>query len=111
MVDCLIRTPNFNLRGMTNDENRLDRYLIDLESDRDDYMTDSPAEMTSGFDPYCPDYIVEGRNYWWKIEPAFLGNASEPFDIESLGYVEFAPPEFSICKLFGESVDPLSFHV
>jgi len=31
---------------------------------------------------------------------AFLGNASEPFDIESLGAIELPNPPFSFCALF-----------
>lgn len=31
---------------------------------------------------------------------SFLGNASEPFDIESLGAIELPNPGFSFCALF-----------
>lgn len=53
------------------DADKMDRFLID-ESDYIDYdlNTDSPT---------C----------------AFLGNASEPFDIDTLGYIELAPPKRS----------------
>ena len=32
---------------------------------------------------------------------AYLGNASEPFDIETLGFVEIPNPPFSFCALLG----------
>jgi hypothetical protein len=33
---------------------------------------------------------------------SFLGNAGEPFDIESIGYLDLPNPQFSFCKLFNE---------
>lgn len=42
---------------------------------------------------------------------AYLGNASEPFDIETLGYVEFPLPKRSLTALYGESVQGLTCHV
>lgn len=71
------------------DDGRLDRYQI-ADADRDDYPDD------------------EGIT--------FLGNASEPFDIESLGWIElpnphrsfvaqFAAENFPILMLRGERLD------
>lgn len=53
------------------DADKLDRYLVENEED-------------------YPD--GEGLSY--------LGNASEPFDIESLGIVKLPPVPFSYCALF-----------
>lgn len=99
--------------GIAADENKLDRYLIDLDNEyeRGDYLTSNPDEMASGFDIDCPEYEKDGVQYWWKVEPCFLGNASEPFDIDSLGYVEFPLPKLSITRLYGESVEATSYHV
>jgi hypothetical protein len=58
------------------DENKLDRYLI-AEADLGDYPND------------------EGISH--------LGNAGEPFDIESLGVIEFTNPKFSFVALFNAS--------
>lgn len=55
---------------------RMDRYQIQ-ESDYDDYGI-------NGEDPTC----------------SFLGNAGEPFDIDTLGYVELRNPAFSFCALW-----------
>lgn len=77
------------------DSDKLDRFQIDRENDseRSDYMTTDVKEMASGFDSECPEFTdAQGVQYWWKIEPAFLGNAGEPFDIESLGVVELPNP-------------------
>lgn len=41
----------------------------------------------------------------------FLGNAGETFDIETLGYVEFAGPTRSITDQFADEVPALSVHV
>jgi hypothetical protein len=50
------------------------------------------------------DYDCESLSY--------LGNASEPFDIETLGYVEIAPPKFSLSALFGDKpIQALSAHL
>ena len=71
------------------DADKMDRYLVTADQ-ADDY----------GGDIYNSDSL------------AYLGNASEPFDIETLGYVEFAPPAMSICRLMGERVyEALSCHV
>lgn len=70
------------------DCDKLDRYLV-------------VPEQASDYD--CDDiYNCESLSY--------LGNASEPFDLESLGYVEFAPPKLSLAALFNESIEPLSVH-
>jgi len=85
------------------DENKLDQFKIHLENEdeRDDYMTSNPPEMAEGFDPECPEYVApDGTKYWWKIEPAFLGNASEPFDIDSVGVMELPNPPMSWVALF-----------
>ena len=76
-----------------------------------DYLTDDPSECAAGFDQDCPEFVVDGKSYWWRIEPTFLGNASEPHDIETLGFVEFDPPAMSVVRLCGESIDARSFHV
>lgn len=95
------------------DNEKLDRYLINLddENDREDYLTSNPDDIACGFDPDCPEMEIDGVKYWWKIEPAFLGNAGEPFDIESLGYVEFPLPTKSIVRLYGEEISATSYHV
>jgi len=85
------------------DEGKLDRFKIDVKSlaEREDYMTQNVAEMAAGFDADCPEYTDEnGGKWWWAVEPTFLGNASEPFDIESLGYVELPNPKRSFCAQF-----------
>ncbi len=58
------------------DSDKLDRYLI-AESDYKDYGIDTDDDRA-----------------------AYLGNASEPFDIESLGVVELPNPPFSFCAMF-----------
>jgi hypothetical protein len=72
------------------DCNKMDRFLV-------------TEEQTSDYD--CKDiYNCESLTY--------LGNASEPFDIESLGYVEIAPPKFSLSALFGDKpIQALSAHL
>jgi hypothetical protein len=86
------------------DEGKLDFLQIDPEDDgdRSDYMTADPKEMAGGLDPECPEYVApDGTKYWWKDDcPAFLGNASEPFDIESLGVEELPNPPYSWCAMF-----------
>ena len=59
-------------------------------------------------------YLVsesEMGDYDNEVGLAFLGNAGEPHDIESLGYVELPPPKQSLTRLYGESVNAASFHV
>lgn len=95
------------------DENKMDRFLIDVTdpSVRDDYMTTDPAEIAAGYDPECPKFVDEdGTKYWWSREPAHLGNASEPFDIDTIGYVEFPLPKRSLTALYGHEVDAISCH-
>ena len=62
------------------DADKMDRYLV-TEDDAADY----------GGDIYSCD------------ELAYLGNASEPFDIESLGYIELTNPPMSFVALFNAS--------
>lgn len=69
------------------DADKLDRYLID-PSDYADYGVETD-------NPTC----------------AFLGNASEPFDIDTLGYVEIAPPRRSNCAEIAIGATVLSYHV
>jgi len=86
------------------DTGKLDHLQIhpEYDNDRADYMTTDPA----GFDPNCPDYMSQdGTKYWWKVEPTFLGNAGEPFDIENLGIVELPNPKFSFVALFNAQED------
>lgn len=84
------------------DADKLDRYLIDLNdpSDRVDYLVKD--KVTPGYDPDVPEYVdAAGGEYWWANDgPAFLGNASEPFDIESLDVIELPNPPFSFAALF-----------
>lgn len=90
------------------DADKLDRYLIDPSdaSDRNDYMTTDVSKMASGYDADCPEYVEEdGTKWWWENDPTFLGNASEPFDIESVEYITFPLPKLSITALYGEYVD------
>ncbi len=70
------------------DNDKLDRFLV-TEDQAEDY----------GDDIYDCDSL------------AYLGNASEPFDIETLGYVEFPLPKRSLTALYGESVKGLTCHV
>lgn len=88
------------------DADKLKCYAIDVESsERDDYLTPNVADIAAGFDAECPEYVFDGIPYWWKVEPAFLGNASDPFDIESLGVIELPAPTMSICRLYGETIN------
>lgn len=85
------------------DADKLDHLMIDLkdQNDRDDYLVKD--KVTPGYDANCPEYVDEqGGKYWWQegSEPAFLGNASEPFDIEVLEAVELPNPPFSFVALF-----------
>lgn len=74
------------------DGNRMDRFMIDVNNpeQRADYMTADPNEMDDGLDKSVPEAVIEGVGYWWKKghTPAFLGNASEPFDLESVSVIE-----------------------
>lgn len=69
------------------DEGKLDRFQV-TEDDAADYGGDI--------------YNSESLDY--------LGNANEPFDIESLGYVAFNPPELSLTKLCGETIEATKGH-
>lgn len=73
-VLCVVFAANLqDALDIAVDEDKLDRYQVDPYPD--------------------PDYPDdEGIS--------FLGNASEPFDIESLGIVELPNPENSFCTLF-----------
>lgn len=67
---------------------KMDRYLID-ESDYDDYGVNTD-------EPTC----------------SFLGNAGEPFDIDTLGYVELSAPLRSNCAELGAGTPKvLNWHV
>jgi hypothetical protein len=84
------------------DNDKLDRYQIDLSdaSVRDDYMS---RDVPNSPDADVPDFVdSEGGKWSWQEsrEPAFLGNAGEPFDIEGLDAIELPNPAFSFCALF-----------
>lgn len=90
------------------DAGKLDRFQIHPEdpSERDDYMTSDVAQMAAGFDADRPEFRDDaGVAYWWKVEPTFLGNAGEPFDIESLDAIELPIPPHSFCALFNARDD------
>jgi hypothetical protein len=50
----------------------------------------------------CDFIDKDQRRWWWQPgrEPAFLGNASEPFDIENIDVIELPNPKFSFVALF-----------
>jgi hypothetical protein len=79
------------------DHDKLDRYLIKPgEGDWQDYMTSDPTEMAAGFDPEVPEHVDGGYvRWWWRYEPSFLGNASEAFDVDTLGIVAMPNPKMS----------------
>lgn len=56
-------------------------------------------------------YQFSYKDYDGSDELAHLGNASEPFDIESLGYVNFPLPTKSITKSYGPSIDAKEGHL
>jgi hypothetical protein len=89
------------------DANKFDRWQIKPgEGDWLDYMTADVSEMASGFDATCPEYTSpDGVPYWWKVEPTFMGNASEPFDIETIGVVELKMPPLSFAALYDAMLD------
>lgn len=63
-------------------------------------MTTDPAKIAAGFDLDCVEFLEEdGTRWWWKMEPTFLGNAGEPFDIEGVDAVELPNPPHSFCAL------------
>ena len=85
------------------DAEKLDRFKINVEDAKQliAYMTTDVKEMAAGFDPECPEHTDDhGRKWWWKREPSFLGNACEPYDIESLEVVELPNPAMSFCAIF-----------
>ena len=112
---CVVQADNLQeALDKAVDEGKLDRFMINLDDDseRSDYMTTDASNIAAGFDPECPEYVgKDGTKWFWAVEPAFLGNASEPFDIDSLGYVELPLPKRSVTRLFGERVNALSCHV
>jgi len=107
---CVVMASSLqNALDIAVDNDKLDRFQIDPEdsSDRKVYLTTNEA----GQDPDSPEYVDdEGVKYWWSGEPAFLGNASEPFDIESIGFVSFDLPKRSVVSLYGEEVVALTAH-
>jgi hypothetical protein len=42
----------------------------------------------------------DGEAFDWNDSVSFHGNASEPFDLESLGLIELPNPPMSFCTLF-----------
>jgi len=79
------------------DNDKLDRYQLDPNDEhvREDYM----HEVESG---QGMKVEKDGATVWldWNDEVAFLGNASEPFDIEGLDAIELPNPPFSFVALF-----------
>lgn len=69
------------------DNDKMDRYQIE-ESDYADYGINTD-------EPTC----------------AFLGNAGEPFDIDTLGYVELPSPKKSIVAQYGNEINAISAHL
>jgi hypothetical protein len=70
------------------DENKMDRYLIG-EAERGDY-----------------DYNPETGEYGEGV--SYLGNAGEPFDIETLGVVELPNPSRSFAAQFASAFPPVA---
>jgi len=90
------------------DENKLDRWQIHPENanDLDDYLTSHWEHADHSLDPECPEYVdADGVKYWWRdgMVPAFLGNASEPFDLDTLDIIELPNPKRSFCAQFAIS--------
>ena len=89
------------------DEGKLDRFLIDTtKADvREEYMTTNFKKATGGLDPEVPEFVSDdGDEWWWKdSEPAFLGNASEPFDLSEVGFFEMPNPAYSWVAMFNAS--------
>jgi hypothetical protein len=80
------------------DEGKLDRFQL-VPTDKyvqQDYMHE--VEHGRGFKMEKEDGSVVYLD--WNDSVTFLGNASEPFDIESLGAEELPNPPFSFCALF-----------
>lgn len=93
------------------DANKLDRFLIDFEDtgDRQSYLTKDCKDRNKAMDD-LPAYIDGDDKYYWEFEPSFLGNAGEPFDIDSLGYVCFDLPKRSLTRALGEVIDGTDGH-
>ncbi len=88
------------------DSGKLDSFKIDLESESEfeDYLTPNWSEADSGLDRDCPEITKNGVAYWWRQYkiPSFLGNAGEPFDIDSLNMELMPNPRRSFCAQFNE---------
>ncbi len=71
------------------DADKLDRYQLDPidQFNRDDYGTTD-----------------EAGDWDWNDSVSFLGNAGEPFDIETLGAIELPNPPFSFCAMFAAAL-------
>lgn len=90
---------------VATEDGHLDRYTVDLTdaSVREDYLTPDFSEAEAGLDRECAEWTApDGTPYWWRKDrqPAMLGNASEPFDISTLDYLEMPNPAWSFCSLF-----------
>lgn len=70
------------------DNDKLDRFLI-TDANKADYWD---AEKDLG--------NLDGSKGDWNDSVTFLGNAGEPFDIESLGAVDLVNPPFSFVALY-----------
>jgi hypothetical protein len=84
------------------DEGKLDRWQITPGKGPDwkDYMTTDFAEAEDA-DAAYPEYVdEEGRKWWFIHEPCRLGNASEPFDVDVLEWLELPNPPLSFCACF-----------
>lgn len=85
------------------DAGKLDHLQIHPEdpADREDYL--EKDVVTPGFDANCPEFVdKDGGKWWWRegCEPTFLGNAGQPFDLETVDAVEIPNPPFSFVALF-----------
>ena len=89
------------------DEGKLERWLIKPgDGDWKDYMTSDFSKACAGLDENCPEYVDgDGVKWWWyRTMPAPLGNASEPFDIDTLDGIELPNPKRSFCAQFNVSI-------
>ncbi len=96
--------------GILADSGKIDHFKVDVtdKHDRNDYMTTDPDEMEDGLDVNCPEYVGEGGvKFWWLRGrmPAFLGNASEPYDIDNVSVLELPNPPLSFAACFEKGVD------
>lgn len=71
------------------DRDKMDRYLVTQEQ--------------------AADYDCDDIHNCEQL--TYLGNASEPFDIGTLGYVEILPPKMSLTALYGEQCKAVNYHV